>query len=454
MAVTFKREHAKFASKNIQRSSFSQTKRVVLIFALCLEVFAILSNWTALWRMLETPKRSFQPSALKRRHQRQRPVTVFLEFKFVPKPGRLVEDMWGEARDPDHKFPEFKSILRNPGTLDSKNGEEECIPAADWQTEFYPVCNSFHELGFSFNRRADNAVLDTRTDDTILELLGVGTSIHAWKATKDNENVVLKTLQIDCPSGCAFDDKFYHKQRLDAVAAERLTSSPYVLDVYGFCGMSVMNEFGRFLKDIKGLSMLDRLRYSRDLAAGMNDLFSIGGASHAMLTHGDFKPSNVIFSQDGSSLKLSDFNKGRFLGWNAKAKEPCGYLSARSFSGAYILAPEEWFGKVRTEKTDIYHLGGMIFYLLTGNKPYNFNKQDLEGRDERFETKGEWALPNLPDTIEESDDPIVVAMRKVIKKTLLLRKEDRAPAEEVLQLLNSTLTRIERTQQRLPLVPP
>lgn len=36
----------------------------------------------------------------------------------------------------------------------------------------------------------------------------------------------------------------YDRHRRDAVAMERLTKSPFVLDIYGFCGNSGLFEFG------------------------------------------------------------------------------------------------------------------------------------------------------------------------------------------------------------------
>jgi hypothetical protein len=43
------------------------------------------------------------------------------------------------------------------------------------------------------------------------------------------------------------DNKFgpgeYEFVRMDAMVAERLTSSPRIYDIYGFCGLSILSEF-------------------------------------------------------------------------------------------------------------------------------------------------------------------------------------------------------------------
>lgn len=39
-----------------------------------------------------------------------------------------------------------------------------------------------------------------------------------------------------------FLPEYYELHRRDAVAMERLTSSPYVMDVFGYCGQSALTE--------------------------------------------------------------------------------------------------------------------------------------------------------------------------------------------------------------------
>ena len=40
-----------------------------------------------------------------------------------------------------------------------------------------------------------------------------------------------------------FEEDYFEHNRVDAVAMERLTSSPNVVNIFGFCGHSVMTEF-------------------------------------------------------------------------------------------------------------------------------------------------------------------------------------------------------------------
>ena len=49
----------------------------------------------------------------------------------------------------------------------------------------------------------------------------------------------LKTLRWNRP----YSIEYYDNQRRDALALERLSSSPHVINVYGYCGMSTLNEY-------------------------------------------------------------------------------------------------------------------------------------------------------------------------------------------------------------------
>lgn len=53
------------------------------------------------------------------------------------------------------------------------------------------------------------------------------------------ESIVVK----DMYAGNDFATGDYEFVRMDAMVAERLTSSPRIYDIYGFCGLSILSEF-------------------------------------------------------------------------------------------------------------------------------------------------------------------------------------------------------------------
>ena len=126
---------------------------------------------------------------------------------------------------------------------DNNNHDQDtCQPMGKWMTVSFVNCNTIHEL--------DVQGSVSQHDDTDLVLLGQGWFRSTWKyttyidptTTKDKKNkkksspssipsssVVLKTLRIERE----FIEEYYELHRRDAVAMERLTFSPYVMDVYG-----------------------------------------------------------------------------------------------------------------------------------------------------------------------------------------------------------------------------
>ncbi len=88
---------------------------------------------------------------------------------------------------------------------------------------------------------------------------------------------------------------------------------------------------------------------------------SILGYLHGLtpaVLHRDFTPDNLILSTDGS-LKLVDFNVA--LQTDSKA--------ATSVVGKHSYLPPEQFRGLPTPQSDIYAMGGSLFFLLTGQDP-------------------------------------------------------------------------------------
>ena len=211
-------------------------------------------------------------------------------------------------------------------------GEEDqpqCIPMASWQTTSYPNCNVVHEIGLvsshgpvfpQYNqqhgrRRAlsahpeiihINQKLNGRgitKEESSIEFLGQGWFRSAWEVYTENipeyeeeeeewgyeERVVLKTLRIERD----FLEEYYELHRRDALAMERLTFSPHVMDIYGYCGQSTINELANFglgiaslekvalsfrwytdEEDVERVSKI-KLDLSSDIAAGVSHMHSI-----------------------------------------------------------------------------------------------------------------------------------------------------------------------------------
>ena len=106
---------------------------------------------------------------------------------------------------------------------------EGCSPQYDWQTTTFPSCNKAMEM-----------------DLTTLYVTGLdGISHEATRLVNngywrdvfmvrefDGSKVAAKTMRVEHE----FEARNYDRHRKDALASERLTSSPYVANIYSFCG--------------------------------------------------------------------------------------------------------------------------------------------------------------------------------------------------------------------------
>lgn len=230
---------------------------------------------------------------------------------------------------------------------------DTCIPMTSWQTQAFPTCNTVHEIDMSKGLINDD-VSETEASGIVkFQLIGKGGSRLVFRAkwrspryniSDINENepsnmdrFALKVLRIDRP----FEPYLYEYNRVDAIASERLTSAPDIVDIYGYCGMSVLNEPSsgwdmRHLLLLKGsvwepkeiLALI--LQASKALAHVHS--FDYSSGRNATLVHNDITYNNYVLSMYGK-LKLGDFNRAVPLRWNKTTNESCGFRQ-RKLGGA------------------------------------------------------------------------------------------------------------------------
>lgn len=353
-----------------------------------------------------------------------------------------------------------EGIVTTDGGGDNDAGvvDEEplCVPMAQWQTTSYPNCNSVHEIDMvrssgpgtytfpssrreGYGRRAIttyprsllnyyrelhqryapsrkiNAKINAQgiIQEESIEFLGQGWFRSAWEMYTEEipdydmeeeqwgfeESVVLKTLRIERE----FIPEYYELHRRDALAMERLTFSPYVLDIYGYCGQSAINELANF--GIEGMSSLEKvarsfrgmediepvskikLQLASMVAAGVSHVHSIDYADFPIPLDNDSSddiPDGITTESGGAHVseyrkkrqsilkdiargnmkarsnatlvhydlnprnialvkrgkpKLNDFNVANFLYWDVKNNQTCGFPGR--FREPWWRAPEE-----------------------------------------------------------------------------------------------------------------
>jgi serine/threonine protein kinase len=104
----------------------------------------------------------------------------------------------------------------------------------------------------------------------------------------------------------------------------------------------------------------------RQICAGLKEAHNIG------LIHRDIKPSNVILCQRGGAFdvaKLLDF--GLVQGFGFENASDRLTLQGTILGSPPYMSPEQALGKGQIDaRTDIYSLGGLAYFLLTGQPPF------------------------------------------------------------------------------------
>jgi len=171
---------------------------------------------------------------------------------------------------------------------------------------------------------------------------------------------------------------------------------------------------------------MEVLKVAVDVASGVAEahLFVDGMAT---LAHADLKPEQFLLA-DGV-YKINDFNCCRFLTRSrGNATEACPFQKEDKWKGRY-RSPEELNGKNMTEKIDVFALGGILYYVLTGKKPFALDagpkKKGL------YDKIRDGDLPFIPSHLQNSTHPAFDVIFQSIQKCWAFRPEDRPSSKQI-----------------------
>jgi hypothetical protein len=143
-------------------------------------------------------------------------------------------------------IPKWKSIEREPWfdfqdpddgvafSMDEQDSIRQCFPMAEWQTSNYQTCNRFHEL-------------ETHSSHSLkMQYINCGENRCTFLFHDGQDTLVLKTLKLGHVSN-AFDSYFggpsrYRMAIKDSLALSKLSSSSFVVNIYGSCALAQLVE--------------------------------------------------------------------------------------------------------------------------------------------------------------------------------------------------------------------
>ncbi len=190
------------------------------------------------------------------------------------------------------------------------------------------------------------------------------------------------------------DPKFVERFQREAQAAARL-NHPNIAQIYSFGQEQGMPYIamelvpgGSLDKDMEANpGSLDPVRVMR---IGQQLVDALALAAEQGLVHGDVKPENVLYAEDGTA-KLVDFGLAAMQG-----------DSNEIWGTPYYISPEKCRRQKIDFRADIYSLGGTLYHALTGQPPFEGEDANavVRARFEGAPLKPSEVRPDLPPEID------------------------------------------------------
>ena len=165
-------------------------------------------------------------------------------------------------------------------------------------------------------------------------------------------------------------------------------------------------------------------------------------AAHSKgLVHRDLKPGNMMlhFHEDRSfTLKILDFGLAKLDHDAAESETESGTV----VGSAYTIAPEQLLREPADQRTDIYSLGIIFFFSLTGRYPY-----EAETVDEVINAH----LHSQPASLHLVREDIPEALSLIISKMLARDPNNRPQTVEDVRLAVTAVARAPASKKPVPL---
>ena len=241
----------------------------------------------------------------------------------------------------------------------------------------------------------------------VIERIGRGAMGVVYRAhdAAMGRDVALKVLMADLDDDPDIRTRFHR----EAQAAARL-SHPNIITIFDvgedgdrfFIVMELLRgaTLREFLKQSEAPPLERKLDLMSQLCAGL------GAAHNASICHRDIKPGNILVRSDGI-LKILDFGVARLASSSMTA---AGFIVGTPD----YMSPEQARGAAVDGRSDIFSLGGVFYFMLTGRKPFPATE-----------------LPGLFHQIQNEDPPLLLdteappELAALIRKTLSKNRETR-----------------------------
>ncbi len=254
----------------------------------------------------------------------------------------------------------------------------------------------------------------------IEESIGAGGmgAVYRAKQIQLDRDVAIKVLLPELRSNENLIKRFFREARLLSQI-----NHPNIVSIIDFGNtddglvymvMEYLNgqELYEYVSDDKGLGLNEIVGIMCQICAGV-------GAAHAYsLVHRDLKPSNVFLARLAGAtnvVKVLDFGLVKDVG----GKDDQATRTGEIMGTPGYIAPEQIKGSSEPDaRTDIYALGGILYFMIAGHRPY-FGQESFH----TFESQ----LQGPPPPIDPSRfrEPGVQKLLPLIEKAMSVDPDDR-----------------------------
>ena len=296
------------------------------------------------------------------------------------------------------------------------------------------TCNTFHEMEMHNQR-----------------MIAAGNWRDTWQRETVYDQTIVKTLKYQH----TFQERYFEFSRVDALAMEQLTSCPFVMGIYGFCGMSVITQAGKEQLGplVKKLSPRNKLIVAIQVASSIAAVHEIDGVGKPVsLVHNDVNIDNIFWG--GHGPLLNDFNIAVLMMKDKHTNTSCPFTG--HFPNPQWKAPEEQLeiSKQLTEKVDIYGLGNLLFRFATGSVPWTEFASSVDvslTREQKqkiaYLKSVNGATPSVPKEILESDDPYIKVILEAMKLCYKFNPHERPTARGLVRFMEMSLEELEEASK-------
>jgi len=151
---------------------------------------------------------------------------------------------------------------------------------------------------------------------------------------------------------------------------------------------------------------------------------AVAAAHQAGVVHGDLTPNNILLDHNGR-IVVTDFGFATYLQKPTSDDDVFDSIAPRGGTLGFA-APEQIspaFGSI-SYATDIYAIGGLAFYLLTGRSPHD------SGSLLDTVTDDDLIVPTAP--VTQAESKLVAVAKLALKKAIVSRPSS---VEELVPLL-------------------